>query len=215
MLSRNNKQYVSLNRKPSIFAGFLFCDECGKPMVRSQAHGKSDYLCSSYKKYSSKICNSHLIYEDELTNLVTTEISSFIKNQFKDMSLDIRNKGMNIKIVKIEKDIFQLHKKIEDSENALKSTYVDYKSDVLNEEDFLHAKEYLKQQIKEHDKDILLLEEEKNKILYEAKNYNKHIKNVIKGIDKKGLRREIIVFLVDKIEVSNEKTINITYKSIF
>lgn len=69
MASRSVESYrgVKKGNKQSIFAGLLYCNECGKWMTSKskKKYGKT-YLCSTYNLHGVSRCTSHSIMEKEI-----------------------------------------------------------------------------------------------------------------------------------------------------
>lgn len=66
---------------PNIFAGLIFCGDCGKSLVRRKRRLKSGQVnhfhCSGYNKKSG--CSSHDILESELMEIVLDSINGMIR----------------------------------------------------------------------------------------------------------------------------------------
>lgn len=66
---------------PNIFAGLIFCGDCGKSLVRRKRRLKSGqvnhFYCSGYNKKSD--CSSHDILESELMEIVLDSINGMIR----------------------------------------------------------------------------------------------------------------------------------------
>jgi site-specific DNA recombinase len=55
----------------NLFAGMLFCRECGSNMIAYKRAGKHNvYICGGYHRYGRKVCTRHTVREDLLVECV-------------------------------------------------------------------------------------------------------------------------------------------------
>jgi site-specific DNA recombinase len=71
------------NEKIHKYAGVLKCGECGKGFVaRSRKTQSKDntitYVCATFHKYSSSYCGSHRVMEEDIDEIVFTELKKVI-----------------------------------------------------------------------------------------------------------------------------------------
>lgn len=62
----------------NLFAGMLFCGECGKRLKLTQHHGRRVYVCGAYKTSGPAACTPHEIGEDRLANIVLEDINAIL-----------------------------------------------------------------------------------------------------------------------------------------
>lgn len=71
---------IADTENPNVFAGLIFCGDCGKSLVRRKRVLKSGpvfhFLCSGYNKKSG--CSSHDMLETDLTEIVLSSINGMI-----------------------------------------------------------------------------------------------------------------------------------------
>ena len=70
--------------KTGLFSGFLRCGDCGRALVRKGGDNRN-YYCSAYKEYGAIACSKHAIREDELAEVVLSDLNRLI-SQVKNLS---------------------------------------------------------------------------------------------------------------------------------
>ncbi|SFE36432.1 recombinase family protein [Peptostreptococcus sp. D1] len=196
--------------KIDIFTGMLFCKECGSSLIRRTVKYKEReevfYICSKYNK--EKSCSRHSIKEEILIKAVSKIIKTYIEFNEKLYSkvrlIDInRNlKDKQIPILKREKAM---------TEELLSSLYLDLKEDVISKEEYhLFRKNYMEKLTKLDESiqyRVKRQEDTKDKI---DKNKSWIIDiNRYKNLSE--IDRLSVVMLIDKIYISEDKTIDVRF----
>ncbi len=201
-----------------LLKGLLECAECGKKLsilTMKQKNGNTiQYLrCNTYASMTRlKLCTPHSNNCEKLTNEVINTIRERLKKyieseKYFELANDVKNKTTYKKniiqnqIMAIKNKIIQINKKID-------NLYEDKLNGILNVNDFqrmyittLNQKEQLESSIKE-------LEKESEETSHEV-----DLKKLVTDFMKmENVTREMIVSLVDKITVSEDKKIKIYYK---
>ena len=196
--------------KIDIFTGMLFCKECGSSLIRRTVKYKEReevfYICSKYNK--EKSCKRHSIKEETLIKAVSKIIKSYIEFNEKLYSkvrlIDInRNlKDKQIPILKREKAM---------TEELLSSLYLDLKEDVISKEEYhLFRKNYM-EKLTKLDESIqyrLRKQEDTKDKIDENKSWIIDI-NRYKNLSE--IDRLSVVMLIDKIFISEDKTIDVRF----
>ena len=64
-------QHKGIRKNNNIFAGMIYCNECGKLMTaRSGINKRRYYLCSTYNAFGSEYCSQNRVYEYELIEFI-------------------------------------------------------------------------------------------------------------------------------------------------
>ena len=189
--------------KIEIFTGMLFCKECGSSLIRRTVKYKEReevfYICSKYNK--EKSCSRHSIKEETLIKAVSKIIKTYIefneKLYSKVQRIDInRNlKDNQIPILKREKAM---------TEELLSSLYLDLKEDVISKEEYqLFRKNYMEKLTKLDERQEDTKEKiDKNKSWIIDINRYKNLSEI---------DRLSVVMLIDKIFISEDKTIDVRF----
>lgn len=87
--SQENYRGIKAGRKQSIFAGLLYCNECGKSMTSKskKKYGKT-FICSTYNLRGITHCTSHSIMEKEI-KYVLFEFLASCKTRLIDIISDL------------------------------------------------------------------------------------------------------------------------------
>ena len=196
--------------KIEIFTGMLFCKECGSSLIRRTVKYKEReevfYICSKYNK--EKSCSRHSIKEETLIKAVSKIIKTYIefneKLYSKVQRIDInRNlKDNQISILKREKAM---------TEELLSSLYLDLKEDVISKEEYqLFRKNYM-EKLTKLDESIqyrLKRQEDTKEKIDKNKSWIIDI-NRYKNLSE--IDRLSVVMLIDKIFISEDKTIDVRF----
>lgn len=196
--------------KIDIFTGMLFCKECGSSLIRRTVKykGREDvfYICSKYNK--EKSCSRHSIKEETLIKAVSKIIKSYIefneKLYFKVQLIDInRNlKDNQIAILKREKAM---------TEELLSSLYLDLKEDVISKEEYqLFRKNYV-EKLTKLDESIQYRLKRQEDTKYKIDENKSWIIDINRYKNLSEIDRLSVVMLIDKIYISEDKTIDVRF----
>lgn len=203
-LNTKDKQQVEL------FAGMLFCKDCGSPMIRRtvQTSGRTEvfYICSKYNK--EKNCTRHSIKRNSLEEVITKLLKQHISfneklyHRVKDLRFDIDIKDRQIVLLKREKEM---------TEQLLSSLYADLEEEVITKEEYqLFRKNYLEQLSKTDEAIRHRVQKQKN--IEDSIQKNKEwIIDIKKYKELKQLDRLSVVMLIDKIRIGENKEIEVIF----
>ncbi|MGP1568334.1 MAG: recombinase family protein [Peptoanaerobacter stomatis] len=196
--------------KIDIFTGMLFCKECGSSLIRRTVKYKEReeifYICSKYNK--EKSCSRHSIKEETLIKAVSKTIKSYIEfneklySKVQLIDIDRNLKDNQIPVLKREKAM---------TEELLSSLYLDLKEDVISKEEYqLFRKNYM-EKLTKLDESIqyrLRRQEDTKDKIDKNKSWIIDI-NRYKNLSE--IDRLSVVMLIDKIFISEDKTIDIRF----
>ena len=196
--------------KIDIFTGMLFCKECGSSLIRRTVKYKEReevfYICSKYNK--EKSCKRHSIKEETLIKAVSKIIESYIEFNEKLYSkvrrIDInRNlKDNQIPILKREKAM---------TEELLSSLYLDLKEDVISKEEYhLFRKNYM-EKLTKLDESIRYRLKRQEDTKYKIDENKSWIIDINRYKNLSEIDRLSVVMLIDKIFISEDKTIDVRF----
>lgn len=196
--------------KIDIFAGMLFCKECGSSLIRRTVKYKEReevfYICSKYNK--EKSCKRHSVKEETLIKAVSKIIEAYIEFNEKLYSkvqlIDInRNlKDNQIPILKREKAM---------TEELLSSLYLDLKEDVISKEEYhLFRKNYM-EKLTKLDESIQYRLKRQEDTKYKIDENKSWIIDINRYKNLSEIDRLSVVMLIDKIYISEDKTIDVRF----
>lgn len=209
LLKRNTRQ-LNFQQNVGIFAGYIFCGNCGRAMSKITNKYKTKtvttYICGSYKRYGEKTCKRSAVKLDFLEKLVLEKLNEQIQKIDEiEYSKEKNNKNS-------ETDLKKYEIALEKNNKMKKSLYEDYKEGILTKEEYLQYKsdyakeeELLKGQIDFINKTNESRNDEKNK----------WIATLIKHKNITELDRETIAEILDRIVITDkndEINIDVVFK---
>jgi len=213
---------TDVERAENIFAGIIYCIDCGKGLRRKQYKMPSKskklnyyFKCPSYSFSSTEKCLRKHLTENDLKDLIFNSIKQRIA-----LLVDMENKIKNINSSRKAKSReFELQTEIKSKEQRLfrldslkNSIYDDFQDGLLNESEY----KYIRQNYEnEHNLIISRLSEistELENITDKFIENNKCISETCNFKDIDILTREMLTALVNKIMIHNNNRIEIFYK---
>ena len=199
-------------------AGMVYCADCGEPMVRKTVPAGDKryvyYVCSGNKKDKTK-CRTHNISEKKLMQgvleVVQNHIGTMISTAY---AVEKIHKAPNSKpdVVKLEDRIMKLHEEVEACNNRKMNLYEDYKDGILSRDEYSMLKDKYQAQMAEIEKSIASIEADREGILANGTGRQEWIQKLKKYEGVSELDRELVTFLIDRIEVIDPDTIQVTYR---
>ena len=206
----------TVGEKADLFSGLLFCKDCNAQMTKKvDKRGKTPtvyYICSSYNK--GQDCSRHSIKQEELQRTVLEMIRHYIQclGEYETISEKIKEMEVSYELFQRIDKRQEYTKKSKAKFELLKSSlYQDLKEGIIVEEEFYDMREFYTNRIVESE---LILEKQSKEI---ARLYKKSLgnQNFLADINKYqnigALERGLLVRLVDKIYVSEDKKIEIQF----
>ncbi|KPU42233.1 hypothetical protein OXPF_40170 [Oxobacter pfennigii] len=190
---------------PHLFSSYLFCHDCGKHMYYKNIKGKGYYRSGGYVKYGRSYCTSHQVSEEELVNILASELKKLMDENISINDLvDEIYKGMNIdagwsdELVAIEEELKKNRIKID-------IMYRDRLEGIIDGRSFERLSG-------EYSKIIFKLEEIKNQLIVKiiSEKNDEEVKiqllNEIKALlNLDSFDRELIEFILKRMEICEEE----------
>ena len=200
-----------------LLKGLICCKECGKKLsIVPQKHPNKTtfYLrCNTYATNTHlELCTPHSNNLEKVTNVVIEQIRNRCKQfldeeQYQKLATTTKDKILENKF-NIRGEILVLEKKIREINNRIDSIYEDKYKGLFEDEDFTRL--YTKNL-----EDRKALEERIEQLKQKEQKEDKQvdIKQLVTDfVNMKEITRTMLVSLVDRIEISQEKEITIYYK---
>ncbi|MEE0946329.1 MAG: recombinase family protein [Acutalibacteraceae bacterium] len=131
-----------------LFAGKIFCAECGSPMVpkKNTTHLNSEqtsyyyYECSTYLNSNRNRCAAHYVRDSqvylEVKRCVETYAKKLLSKEYqKDIIAPLKND-----LVDIRRKVLDIREEIESKSSALFSLYEKYADGIIDGDEYLDAK---------------------------------------------------------------------------
>ena len=199
-------------------SGLVFCGDCGEPMVRKTVPSGDKryvyYVCSGNKKDKTK-CGMHSISEKKLMGGVLEVVKTCIGRVI-DLSnaVEILYASPNMKpdVLKYEARIQKLREEAENCNIRKKNLYEDFKDGILSKDEYAMLRDQYQRQIAEIEKNIETLEAELSSVLSNGSGKQEWIEKIRAYDRADSLDRELISFLIERIEVFDNNSIQVTYR---
>jgi site-specific DNA recombinase len=215
MMKRKVNTEFICRKPPRLLSGFLKCGSCGAYMALEKGkNGIEYYICSGYKKNTSKYCTRHGVHVKDVEKAVLEDVKAMVGliagnvEMMKDSQKEFGEKSMK----KADRELASYEKKLSEINNYIKNLYMDKVKGIIPEEEFIHLSRTFSSEKDSIVKSYNALQEKLNR---QGKEQN-NIESVLKGIGEPGsimeFNRNILERLVEKIEVLEDKNIRITYK---
>jgi hypothetical protein len=207
------------NVEPSVLSGFMVCADCGKKMVRNtQTKGGIEYkkfCCATSKKYGQAVCESHYVDEEVVIEVVMFCINNHIstlEDTDKVMNkLDARRKKERT-IAFLEQKKRKRNKDLSEYERLACELYKDYKSGLFERSEYQNMKATFE---REKENALNEIESLANQIIQVDKlhiKYSQYVKDFLNYKSVKTLTRSMVVSMIDKILIQNERNIKVIFK---
>lgn len=208
--------YLNKEKKVNPYAGMLICGNCGYNLQRVSC--RDGYDCSSYHKKGNLFCGSHFIKREILDEIVKHEIQRqagmALKERDKDELLKAadRRRELERRGQEAERKVKELQEELTNIKKYKKKTYENFVDGILTKDEYISYKsEY------EHREETILdrisqMEQEKEHLGEDEENYENWIEKFVKYGALSEVSREIVVELIDKIVINDDKRIDIEFK---
>ena len=200
-----------------LLKGLVYCKECGKKLsIVPQKHPNKTtfYLrCNTYASNTKLgLCTPHSNNLEKVTDFVIKQIKTKCKEflneeQYTQIANTSKDKIINDRF-NVKNEILILEKKVKDINNRIDKLYEDKYNGLFEDEDFsrLYSRQLeSRKNTEERIKQLKELEEKEDSRV----DINKLVKDFV---NMKEITRPMLVSLVDKIEISENKEITIYYK---
>ena len=201
----------------ALFAGFLYCGDCGSRLVRRSASYKGKryiyYQCSGSKQNKGS-CTSHNLRDEKLYNIVRNALQMQIQIVMEEAEFveSIRQAQQELyRVRRIERQIRQLTAEKAHTQGIKEKLYGDYADEILTREDFLNYNELYSKRIEEYERKITELEAEQQN-LQTAPNAYPFLDVYRKYRKLEEITRPMVVELIEKIEVYEGNREEITFR---
>ncbi len=209
-------------KKAHIYAGLLYCGDCGEPMVRrvSRYKGKEkvSFICSARNKNGE--CRRHTISEEDLNRVVLaglkTQVSLFLDKErvlgvIGQMEInfeEVASFDSEIKRLRMEQDKYIMLRS---------GLYEDLKKQVITEEDFKNFREIYEQRYQELEQAVHNQEETIKKLFKSGVAAGVNLERMKSVMQITELDRMTLVLFVKQILVYDDKKvyIELRHKELF
>lgn len=214
----NSRKYTRSRTYDFLLKGLIFCHECGCPMAvlnRKNAAGEDRlfFVCRTYQRFTKAgICTCHSIKEETVNEAVLAKVREVCQAYLNpDRLRPIAEEAVEnaSKAASCEAEMQALQSKITALTTHLDQMYMDRLSGLLSEEDFQRI---YQKATKEH----TVLEDRFKNLQEQGKqlvNTEEKAKALVKQfLDSALTRRELLVSLIERVELTEKKEIIIKFR---
>lgn len=210
-------------RVPELFSGVLYCADCGmrmnhKKSVKQLKTGEKTYrhyVCSTFAMRSKEACSNHCIRYEDLKGAILSVIQDQIKTV--DGLAKIISKAEKKKVASNDK--LALRKNLSTKQTELTNTerisddlYIDWKTGTLSKDEYMRMKSSFEEKISHLKQIIQAIQKE----IEEKENNNDivmpYLETFLEYKSTKELTRPMLIDLVERIEVHEDKSISINFR---
>jgi len=198
-----------------LFSGFMRCADCGKALQRKASRDNVYYVCRTNAEKSKTRCSRHSIRIDILENAVLTAIQNQIA--FVDSLLEIVDEinqapAVNTQSQRLEKSLKDKQREQKKTQSLADGLYADLKTGLINITDYKRLKAKYDEQIAALGEVIENLKREQQKMGQGVSSENEVFAAFRRHRNVQQLDRSLLVELVDKIYVYEDKEIAVDFR---
>ena len=197
-------------------AGVVFCADCGRAMCRrSVARGNRKfyyYVCSTNKR--GRGCSSHSLEQGKLETTVLHALTNQI-NMIVEMEQLMEEIGQsniwNVKITRLDRMIAQKENEADGYRDFRMKLYEALREELIDRDEYAKMRQKYTQSIEEAEAAIQKLKEERSALLASTGVDCGWIEQFVKYREISELTREVVVTLIDRIYIYEDKHIKIDF----
>ncbi len=208
------------NKNDHLLKGFLYCKECGHSIgINTSSDKKRKYCVCCYYTAHSKfgLCTPHSMNYDKLETAVLEELRKMCKEYIDVTTFESKvneEKRKSNQQDKLKRELSKMDLKINQVNNYIDKSYVDKMDGFITAEQYQRVTLKFKGELEELSSKKQELEKEISNIGDEdiKKETEMTVKQMKEFLSLKNPSRELLVNLIDKIVISEDKTVEINYK---
>lgn len=201
-----------------LLKGLIYCHECGYPLAvlnRKNAAGEERliFICRTYQRFTKAgVCTCHCIKEQTVTEAVVAKVQEVCQQYLNPARLcSIAHAAVEdaAKKESREEEILQLEKRQQSLTANLDQMYMDRLNGLLAEEDFQRIYDRVRSERKMLEEQIKVLQHQQNN---PVRSEEKAREIVQRFMDSAFTRRELLVSLIERVELTEDKRIIIKFR---
>lgn len=213
-LLERDRRTAPTKKHSYLFSGFLVCGDCGKAMIAKKAKNNSYYYCSTYTKRSKTACTKHTFREDQLQEAVLKVIQlqiSLAINMREQVDRINQTEKVNHSSKRIEELLKATQTSLQKQQNVQDNLYIDWKNGDITREQHNRLRSKTEDKIENLKQTINQLWQEKKVLESNLKDSNNFLETFCKYQNIKTLDSKILIELVNKIYIYENKTIDVKF----
>ena len=198
-----------------LFSGFMRCRDCDKALRRKGSHGNVYYVCRTNDEKSKTRCGRHSIRTDVLEEAVLAAIQSQVALVVSLAErVDQINKApaVNNQSERLDKMLKEKSRELTKAQTIADGLYFDQKSGMINMADYRRLKAKCDEQIRQLSEAIRNLEAERLQLELGIDSEDEAFVAFRKHHNVRKLERSLLIELLDKIYVHEDKRLTIVFR---
>lgn len=201
----------------SLFTGLFFCGNCGRAMAK-QLEKKGDdrkilYKCSTYTRYGKTKCTIHSIRDEVLQKIILAEVKknaimALEQSDFDKIINSTKKKNSNAYLETIAK----LQSNLESYKTRYENMLLKLSNNEISQQDYNIFKVTAEKKQEEIMQQINSLKHKLEEVNQERNRHQEWVDNFCRLKDLDALNRHIVVNLIRRIELYEDKSLKITFK---
>ena len=200
--------------KINLFAGFLYCADCGSPMICDKGgisgnrSRNASYQCGNYHKHGNMFCSSHYIMEHSLERTIKNALSDLKLDM--DHSMEIIDKSIDTQLqAKRNFDVVinKLKKQIGRHQQKINTIYSDKLNGIISEEMFVEFTQDIKSEVNILEQQCIDMAKFKRLTEQSEQEINRSVNVLSDMITKEELSREDLEIILDRMTINKDREI--------
>ena len=231
------KPRPDIDGEHSIFAGLIYCADCGHKMRRNRVQWKRangteihqvKFICGRYASGGKSTCTAHHIYEEPLSELISAEIREHARLAVYDEKrvlnavMDAKNHENKTYLASYQRELKSAEDRLRQLDNTLSTLYEDKVNGVVTEAIFKSLAAKYESERSEKSNTIAILSGKVEKCQKDFGDADAWLQTVSKYAEMETLTAAVLLELIDRIEIfeaegsgrSKELDIRVCYRFI-
>lgn len=213
----NSRRHTRSRTYDFLLKGMIFCHECGYPLAvinRKNTAGEDVlyFVCRTYQRFTKAgVCTSHTIKADTVTDAVIEKVREVCREYLDAEKLmpTAHETVKNAKGLQNPDTVTETRAKLDALNSNLDKIYTDRLSGLLADTDFERIYRRAKEDRRIIEEKLHILEKEK----HNRKSHGETAKKLVcEFINSEYASREILVSLIERIELTQDKNIIIKFR---
>lgn len=204
-----------------MYAGILYCGDCGSSMVHRKESYKGreyiNYICSNYNRNGKDACSRHCIREEDLNQIVLGELQGYINSMCDCEKVLEHLDELNVnydEAVAHDKEIVALKQELTKCSAFKASLYQDLRDEIISKEQFTRYREEFSAKERELEQAIREQETIIRNIYENGIVVAKDLEQFREGLVIGNLDRVALVSFIDRILIYDDFRVEIVFKYI-
>ena len=216
MLGRDMRS-TGADTEDNLFSGFLYCADCGQPMIRKVVPGGKKryyyYVCSSHKRHEG--CTAHSVSVKEVENAVTNAVKDHVSDVL-DLTESLeyieRLPSANRAVFNYEAQITKLEEEIDRCRKMKLRIYEDLSDGVITKKEYADFRSQYNSMLEDKGASLERVKRERKdaEISGDTERAWVTLFRQYESVDE--LTRRVLMAMVDKVFIHKDHVVEVSFK---